>query len=308
MLSKLNKNLGLLLFNNPNTINYIIFNKFYSKFISKIKDLGDDALEFHKNGFVKTKDKSLKLVDFINNNIINKQQNNISENETKYLFSIPDECREKILKLLYQDYGLIIKDLEKYYNNKIGILEIIIKRHFPISSEENYYQNTIRDKSKEFYSNYYHVDYYVGTYFKMFINLQDVSEKNGPLNIYNIKSSKEFIIKNNYKSRLNYKVNDLQDKLFKNIGDKGQTVIANTTKCLHKAENVQCGKRDVMVITFGAIPEKVEKDANTYFDYYEKKNSEIVWNKNGQYTKIYKPKNFKSTIKLLINFFKAKIA
>ena len=71
---------------------------------------------------------------------------------------------------------------------------------------------------------------------------------------------------------------------------------------LHKAENVQSGKRDVMVITFGAIPEKVEKDSNTYFDYYEK-NSEIVWNKNGQYTKIYKPKNFKSTIKLLINFF-----
>ena len=26
-----------------------------------------------------------------------------------------------------------------------------------------------------------------------------------------------------------------------------------------------------MVITFGAIPEKVEKDSNTYFDYYEKK-------------------------------------
>ena len=28
---------------------------------------------------------------------------------------------KKILKLLYQDYGLIIKDLEKYYNNKMRV-------------------------------------------------------------------------------------------------------------------------------------------------------------------------------------------
>ena len=95
MLANLNKNLGIILFKNPNTFNNILFNKFYSLFISKIKNLSDDALEFHNNGFVKTKDKSLKLVDFINNNVINKQQNNISENETKYLFFIPHECREK---------------------------------------------------------------------------------------------------------------------------------------------------------------------------------------------------------------------
>ncbi len=306
MLSKLNKNLGLLLFNNPNNFNYILFNKFYNKFVSKIKNLNDEVSEFHKNGFIKTKNKSAELVDFINNNIIAKQQSQIQENEVKHLFFIPDECRDKILRLFHQEHGELIKELEKYYNNNIGILEIIIKRHFPIKAENNYYQNTIRDKSKEFYSNYYHVDFYVGTFFKMFINLQDVSEKNGPLNIYDIMSSKEFIKKNNYKSRLNYKVNDLQNKLFKNIGEKGQTVIANTTKCLHRAENVLTGKRDVVVITFGVIPKKIDKKNNAYFDYYAKQNPEIVWNKNGQYTKISKPKNLISTIKLLINFFKSK--
>ena len=95
-------------------------------------------------------------------------------------------------------------------------------------------------------------------------------------------------------------------KLFKNIGEKGQTVIANTTKCLHRAENVLTGKRDVVVITFGVIPKKIDKKNNAYFDYYAKQNPEIVWNKNGQYTKISKPKNLISTLKLLINFFKSK--
>ena len=307
MFSNLNKNLGILLFNNPNTLNYILFNKLYSYFILKKKNMDNLILQYHQKGYTKTKDKSLDLVNFINENIVSKQEKNIKEGEARHRFLIPEDCREKILKLIKRDYGNLIQKLEKYYNNKIAILEIQAKRNFPINENEDYFQNRTRDKTKEPYSNYYHVDYYVGTFFKMFINLQRVSGENGPLNLYDIRSTKEFLVKNEYKNRNDYIVSDLKDKLFINTGDKGQTVIANTTKCLHRAGNVKTGKRDVIFITFGAIPKKLKNnDLNNQFDYYEKQSPEGVWTHNGKFTKLSKPKNLRSTIKLIFNLIKSK--
>ena len=142
----------------------------------------------------------------------------------------------------------------------------------------------------------------------MFINLHDVSNENGPLNIYDIQSTKDFVIKNRYKNRNNYTVKDLKDKLYVNVGKKGQTVIADTTKCLHRAGNVKKGKRDIIFITFGAIPNKLKNDiANNNLDYYEKQNPEGVWTHNAKFTKLYKPKGLRSTIKLIHRFINSKL-
>ena len=307
ILSYLNKNLGLFLFKNPNTFNYILFNKFYSLFILKKKFAIGEILEFHKKGFIKTKYESQELVKFVNEKIITPQEESIGNGVPRHQFVINKDYREKILQLIKRDYGELISKLEKYYNNKIAISEFQIKRNFPIQENDEYFDKQIRDKTKEPYSNYYHVDFYVGTYFKMFINLHDVTEENGPLNIYDIQSTKDFVKKNGYKSRNNYIVRDLKDKIYINVGKKGQTVLANTTKCLHRAGNVKKEKRDIIFITFGAIPNKLDNnDLNNHFDYYEKQNPDGVWAHNGKFTKLSKPKGFRSTIKLFYKFIKSK--
>ncbi len=308
MLANLNKNLGIILFKNPNTFNYILFNKFYSLFILKKKFANGEILEFHKKGFVKTKYESQELVKFVNEKIISPQEKYITNGVPRHQFIVNEHYREKILKLIKRDYGELIEKLEKYYNNKIAITEFQVKRNFPLQENDEYYDKQIRDKTKEPYSNYYHVDFYVGTYFKMFINLHDVSNENGPLNIYDIQSTKDFVIKNRYKNRNNYTVKDLKDKLYVNVGKKGQTVIADTTKCLHRAGNVKKGKRDIIFITFGVIPNKLKNDiANNNLDYYEKQNPEGVWSHNAKFTKLYKPKGLRSTIKLIHRFINSKL-
>ena len=113
--------------------------------------------------------------------------------------------------------------------------------------------------------------------------------------------------KNGYKSRNNYIVKDLKDKIYVNVGKKGQTVLANTTKCLHRAGNVKRGKRDIIFITFGAIPEKIKDNAFNSLHYYEKQNPDGVWSHNGKFTKLSKPKNLRSTIKLILKFIKSKL-
>ena len=148
----------------------------------------------------------------------------------------------------------------------------------------------------------------MGTYFKMFLNLHDVNKDNGPLNIYDISSTKKFLELNNYKDRNNYTVQDLHDKLYINTGKKGKTVIAKTTKCLHRAGVVNKDKRDIIFITFGAIPEKIK--SNTLLDslyYYGNKDPESVWVHTAKFTKLSKPKNLRSTISLLLKYIKSKL-
>ena len=308
MLSYLNKNLGTILFNNPSTFNYIFFDQIYHFFVLKKKEADDEVLDYHQNGYVKIKDQSLELVDFINENIISSQEKHIKKSLLKHQFVVPENCREKILQLIKKDYGNLINKLEKYYNNKIAITEFQIKRNFPIIENNNYFKKRTRDKAKEPYSNYYHVDYYVGTYFKMFINLQKVNEDNGALNIYDIQSTKKFVKENRYKNRNNYIVRDFKDKLYVNTGNKGQTVIAKTTKCLHRAGNVKNGKRDIIVITFGTIPKKLKNNfSDNHLNYYGKQNPDGLWTHNGKFTKLSKPKGFRLTIKLVYQLIKSKI-
>ena len=100
----------------------------------------------------------------------------------------------------------------------------------------------------------------------------------------------------------------IKDKLYLNTGKKGQTVIANTTKCLHRAGNVCKDKRDIIFVMFGVVPEKIKSsNLNSSLDYYEKQNPEDVWTHTGNFTKLFKPKNLRSTIKLFLKYSKSKL-
>ena len=72
---------------------------------------------------------------------------------------------------------------------------------------------------------------------------------------YILKDTKKFIKVNKYKSRNNYVDNELNELLIKNTGRLGESFIANTSECLHKAGSVEKGyQRDVIVITFIVTP------------------------------------------------------
>ena len=303
---KLNKKFGVKIFKNPNTINYNLFNIFYDRFIQKKINISYIE-EFNKNGYFKVKDASSNLVELINDRIIRPQEKNINPNSKKHRFYVPEEIREEIIKQISRNYNDVLKNLEVFYNNKISICEIVVRRNYPLENSE-YYKNKIRTKEMEIYNNYYHVDFYVSAFFKMFINLTDVYEENGPLHIYDINSTEDYIKKYNYSSRLDYETKEIKEKLKINTGKKGEGLIANTTKCLHRAGIVKKNHRDILFVIFGLIPKKTST-STTYenLNYFNTLNEDALWNHSGQFTKIYKKKNIRETINLFNNFNKNKI-
>ena len=305
--AKYNKNLGIKFFNNPNTINYNIFNFLYKNLIMKNKLRNNHLNEFHEKGFFKTKINSSELVELINKKVIKPQENKIIPGTKKYIFYLPDDLKNKIIELIADDYKDIIKDLEIFYNNKISITEIVVRRNYPLNNGK-YYKNKLRTKEMEVYNNYYHVDYYVSAFFKMFINLSEVKSENGPLHIYDIKTTGEYLKRFKYNSRFDYEPNEIIDKLNVNSGKPGESLIADTTKCLHRAGIVEKNYRDILFVIFGLIPKKL-KSSNVFdsLRYFNSINENSIWNHSGKFTKIYKPKNLRQTLKLFWKLKNSKI-
>ena len=105
--------------------------------------------------------------------------------------------RDIIKDILNSSKFQILKEkIENYFNLKMYIINVDISRNFPI--------NKNIEHSANLYSNNYHVDYYIMNYFKMFINLHDVDDTQGPMNLYSKKNSKKFIRFNNFKDRSSY--------------------------------------------------------------------------------------------------------
>lgn len=305
--TKYNKNLGIKFFNNPNTINYNIFNILYKNLIMRNKLSNDHINEFHKKGFFKTKVSSNKLVELINDKVIKPQEDKIIPGTKKHIFFLPDNIKEEIINLISDDYKKIIEDLEIFYNNKISITEIVVRRNYPLNNEK-YYKNKLRAKEMEVYNNYYHVDYYVSAFFKMFVNLSEVKSENGPLHIYDIKATGDYLKKFKYNSRFDYEPNELIDKLNINSGKPGESFIADTTKCLHRAGVVEKNYRDILFVVFGLIPKKFKSlNIRDSLKYFNNISENSIWDHSGKFTKIYKPKNLRQTLKLFWKLKNSKI-
>ena len=292
ILYSLNKNLGVLLFKNPNTLYYNFFNLFFKKNIVN-KFNNDVVINFKEKGFIIPK---VNLKDFCLNlqNEIDKQSLKRNSDRCLY-FEINENMKDKIKKKIRFDYKKTLKRIEKYYNGKVFVGDVRISRNYDLDHLNE------RDKYKEVYSNYFHVDHYTYNYFKLFININKIDEDNGPLHYYNIKDSKLLIAKSKYKSRNDYK--DIEIKgINKNLGDRGKSLIVNTTECIHRAGVPKYGcYRDVLFITFIVTPNNLFK-TDDYF-YFEKEYYNSIWNREGHITKKFaKPKSLKDTIKLYNQF------
>ena len=109
--------------------------------------------------------------------------------------------KRQIKDHINSSFSEILKKLENFYNSKISVASVRIRR--------NYHINESIDK--EVYSNNYHVDHYVYNHFKVFINLMNVNIDQGPLHIYSKNDTKKFLKLNKYKSRSNYIKEELRN-------------------------------------------------------------------------------------------------
>jgi len=299
ILDKINKSFGVKIFKNPNSLNYNLFNFFFKK---NIADYNDNLISsYHNLGYFKPNVDSKELANFISNKIKEPNAKKIKEmsNEYSSTFEIDKEMRAKIKDHLNNKFRVVVEALKRYYRSGIAIHNIHIKRNYGIE-DITHYSKEKRSKDNEYYNMYFHCDYYTMNYFKLFINLQDISLNDGPLTFYSIKDTKRFVSKSNYHDRGYYKNLSLENEI-KNCGKLGDSLILNTPQCIHKAGIPKFGNyRDVLFINFVAIPEKIDD-----IFYFEKDYEDEVWGvARGLPKKFSKPKNFRETIKLYRSFRK----
>ena len=142
----------------------------------------------------------------------------------------------------------------------------------------------------------------------MFINLQDVDETQGPMNLYSKNNSKKFVVSNDYKDRSNYKLdNEKELGLIKNTGSKGDLFICSTPQCLHRASSPEIGKkRDMLFLSFAVTSES--KDSKQDLFSFEENYYEDIWSKGSQLRKtLCKPNSARQQFFLLRKFIKSKI-
>ncbi len=281
MLNNISIKLSLKFFKLRKPLELVLFDKLFLKFVSNLKDASNKIHEFHKNGYVKIKPDIKEEVEIINENL----KLDPSEKEPSNKFIINEQINLSIKKIIYEKMKNEIKDLEVYFNSTIVPAMVHLGRN-------SYYQKI--NSSHEHYSDNFHNDAYTLTHFKIFFNLMDVGNNNGPMHIVSKKNTKKFIKKINYKDRANYNQNINDDELlYRNIGKKYETFIFDPTQCFHRATIPAKGNfRDYLTITFICLPKKktiIEKLV---------KNTNIYNYKDNPLIRFAKPHGFRSALKL----------
>lgn len=129
---------------------------------------------------------------------------------------------------------------------------------------------------KEIFSNRWHCDHSNTAIEKLFVNLSDVTEDDGPFHIMSRSRTKE-IIKMGFGDRKNYQLdkNILEDPKYitKATGPAGSALLCNTELCFHRADiPVEGHSRDLIQFKFVPSKEPLHDD---WLDRIEGNNREI---------------------------------
>lgn len=271
LFNQLNWFLGIKIFKNANYFTINLYRYFYKKNICNLNILKSKFINnFFSNGFTRLKSIDKKTIEKINNELSLQpvEVNNPRMNNQKN-FKITPEIFNLVKKILDYDLNDELKLIEQYYNQKLILAHLTISRNYetPINFEEKDYHVS---KEKEPYSNFYHTDGYVYNMFKLFINLQDVSENQGPMHLVMKEKAKKFIKNKKYYSRESYlrtedSDKEVEDCIYRNTGKIGDVLMCSTTELIHKAGDVGKGqKRDILFLDFVAkTSDKSQK--NMYF-------------------------------------------
>ena len=285
------KKFSVKFFNQRLPFIYILFNYFYRKFIVNSNVEDKEILQFHKSGFVKIDISFKNEIDeykdkfFINDQYIKdgikKVPLELNENDKINLIS---KIKEKLLPFLVK--------LENYFNCEISIPDVTIWR--------NYNHKDSLNLDKEHFSNHFHQDSYLMTYSKIFINLMDINEEDGPLEIVPRENRNFFIKSFNYKDRHNYNVLGNKILIKKNTGKIGDCCLFSSPQIFHRA-GVPKNYRDNMQIILVAIPKKYsEKISNI-------DNAKLFDDNYDLFQKFTKPYSIIKVIKLFFIHFKYKL-
>ena len=285
MLNKLSTNLSLKFFKQRKPLELVIFDKLYNKFFINTNNINEYIMKYHQDGFVKINPNISDEIETINKNLeLEKNQN-----YPPYSFKINKIIEETINKMIKVKMKNYFFDLEDYFNSEIHPAVVHLKRN-------THYKKI--DQNHEYYSDNFHNDAYTLTHFKIFFNLMDVDENNGPMHIVSKKNTKKFLNEIRYKGRNNYDQKFANKNLYYcNIGKKSDVLIFNPTQCFHRATipTKDC-YRDYLTITFVCIPkkERVKKNILKDLNIYEYDNNQLL--------KFAKPNGFIKTFKLFSQF------
>jgi len=292
LLKKLNYYLGIKIFKTDNLFTYCLYT-FLLNFFLKKKIIDPDIQKLFHDGFIQLKKIDQDFVNIINNELSKQITAQINTPLIKYEFT--ENLKNYLSNFLDNNTNYALNILKKLFKSNVYVTTIQIRR--------TYYFDKTKFENKSVYSENFHCDKYVGTHYKQFIYLNNVNESNGPFTYLSKSVTKKFISKFKFKNRFS---NDIVKSDFKDdenyfMGDAGNSILVNTTQCLHRAGIPHKGKfRDVIVITYVASPVITDPDSM----YFAKNFSESFWNSvhDGVFSK--KLAKFKSNKQAIKTLFK----
>lgn len=285
-----NKKVMVKFFNQSLPFIYILFNFFYRKFLVNTDINDKEILQFHKSGFTKI-DISLKkeIEEYKDKFYINDK--NQKNNSKKKIFELDEEYKKNLAIKIKKKIAPLITKLEKYFNCDVFISDIGIFR--------NYTHNDSLNLDVSHYGNHFHQDSYVMTYSKLFINLMDVNDDDGPLEIVPIENRNSFVKSFKYKDINNYNLFGDKTLIKKNLGKIGDCFLFSSPQIFHRA-GVPKNYRDNMRVILVAIPKKISKELNKI------DNEKLFENNFELFQKFTKPYSIIKVIRLFFTHLKHK--
>jgi hypothetical protein len=139
------------------------------------------------------------------------------------------------------------------------------------------------------------------TYNKIFINLMNIDNEDGPLEVIPDQNRNLFIKSFNYKDRYNYNTQGDNNLIYKNTGKKGDCFLFSPSRLFHRA-GVPKNYRDNMSIIILTLPK--QKHVNLNID----DESKLFDNNDFFLKKISKPDRIFKVIKIFLELFKYKLS
>jgi len=288
--SSFSQKISLLIFNQRLPLSYIFFNILYKKFIVSNKINDSDILKFHNSGFVKLnislKDEILEYKD----KFFTKKEDEIDKTKIVQFF-LNDVDKKNFIVKVKKKLDPVVNKLEHYFNCDVFISDAYPFRIYHVEDQNNL--------EKENYANHFHQDGYLMIYNKIFVNLMDVKEKDGPIQIIPIENRNSFFKSFKYKNRNEYNVFGDQSLIYKNTGKMGECCLFSSPQVFHRA-GVPENYRDILQLILVTIPKKYSDGI------FIKDEVDLFKGNEKNIMKISKPFTLMALLKLFILFFQRK--
>jgi len=284
------KKFAVKFFNQRLPFIYIFFNFFYRTFIVNLKNKDPEILDFHKLGFTKI---NISLKDEINefkDRFFLK--NDEEKNKKKLILDLDNNDKKKFITKIKKKLSPFLKKLEDYYNCDCKISNVTIWRTSNFQKKNNL--------KEEHFAEHFHQDSHLMTYSKIHINLMDVTEEDGPLEIIPRENRSAFIKSFNYRDRYNYNFFGDNTLIKKNIGKIGDCIAWSSPQVFHRA-GIPKNHRDMCQIVLISLPKKYTEELQNIND------EKLFDNNQEDFHKFTKPYSIIKVIKLFFIYLNQKL-